>query len=134
MNKMQRSYHDSSILTTHTTPNKDKVAIDIKNGHNGDHQMQLSLDKESKPDGRLFPNLPLYCEGHPRPKFRGIAHLIGTILLPFGLWHLYLESNESRFAQIVSSLYILTNIICYGSSAMYHVSSNHFTPAHELQK
>lgn len=77
--------------------------------------------KERIKDGRLFPSYPLYCEGLHRPVLRGSFHLLCTIILPFGLWHLFLEANGSLKGQIVGSLYVLTNIFCYGMSALYHV-------------
>ena len=74
-----------------------------------------------KKDGRLFINHALYCEGAPRPYSRGMIHLFCAILLPFGLWHLIIEANNSRIGQLAAALYILSNLICYGFSALYHV-------------
>jgi predicted membrane channel-forming protein YqfA (hemolysin III family) len=95
----------------------------MESGHNDIFDaMGTSSPKTMKPDGRLFPNHPLYCEGFHRPKCRGMMHLVAAILLPFAWWHLYLEANGSIIAEIVASLYVLSNIICYGASALFHVS------------
>lgn len=76
---------------------------------------------ELKEDGRLFPALPLYCEGLEKPLLRGISHLFCSMLLPFGMWHLIIEANGNRKGIIVAVLYILSNIWCYGFSALLHV-------------
>ena len=74
-----------------------------------------------KGDNRLFPNYPLYCEGLEKPLFRGISHLLCTMMLPFGMWHLILEANGSFKGTIVAILYVSSNIWCYGFSALLHV-------------
>lgn len=79
------------------------------------------LSTERKDDNRLFPGELLYCEGQPKPYFRGFLHLIFAILLPFGIWHFYLEANGNRKAQIVGCFYVFTNFLCYGASALLHV-------------
>lgn len=88
-------------------------------------QTGSSKDKETTvikaKDGRLFPRSDLYSEGLPRPKFRGVFHLFAVMLLPFGWWHLFREADGNHTGQIVASVYISSNIFCYGSSAIYHV-------------
>lgn len=78
---------------------------------------------EWKDDGRLFPHYSLYCEGHHRPVLRGALHLILTIFLPFGIWHFQLEAKNSSTGQMVGSIYVLTNLFCYGISAAYHIGN-----------
>lgn len=82
---------------------------------------QASDSAFKKQDNRLFPHYPLYCEGLEKPVFRGISHLVCSLLLPFGLWHLIREANSSMTAEICATVYIITNIWCYGCSALYHV-------------
>ena len=53
--------------------------------------------------------------------YRGIFHLIPTIFLPFGMWHLIRESNNNPIGILAAFLYITANIFCYGLSALYHV-------------
>lgn len=73
-------------------------------------------------DGRLFPDVSLYCEGHPKPAFRGILHLFFTILLPCGLKILLnAAGNKNYVAYMASTVYICSNMWCYGMSALYHV-------------
>jgi len=78
-------------------------------------------EKRVKNDGRLFPDVELYCEGYPKPLLRGMLHLVSSILLPFGLLNLVRESKGSPIAVIASATYALSNILCYGTSALYHV-------------
>lgn len=73
-------------------------------------------------DNRLFPELPLYCEGYPKPLLRGMFHLIFALLLgPFGLWHLTTESKGIFEGRVAAILYILGSFTCYFISALYHV-------------
>jgi len=81
----------------------------------------INNDNDNKIDNRLFPGYPLYCEGLNKPLLRGIFHLIPTIFLPFGLWHLIRESNNNIISIIAVFIYITTNILCYGLSALYHI-------------
>jgi hypothetical protein len=76
-----------------------------------------------KPDGRLHYEYPLYCEGMPKPAFRGIFHLLCCFIIPFGMWILVKESNGNAYSIVASVLYMLTNLWCYGASAMYHVGT-----------
>lgn len=77
------------------------------------------IDKEK--DGRLFPGIPLYCEGANRPLFRGIIHLLCTFLLPFGLMEMVVVSNACMLNLIASVIYVSSNMICYGLSAAFHL-------------
>lgn len=72
-------------------------------------------------ENRLFPELDLYCEGAEKPVCRGFIHLFLATCIPVGMWHLYHEANGSIAGRIAGILYLLTNLICYGSSALYHV-------------
>lgn len=82
---------------------------------------KCGYDVADKRDNRLFPEYLLYCEGLPKPALRGILHLICSLLLPFGMWHLVKESNGSTIGSIAAVVYVFTNIFCYGFSALYHV-------------
>ena len=63
-----------------------------------------------------------FIPGHPKPAFRGVLHLLFALLLPFGLKLLWkVGGNKNHLAQVASTLYICSNIWCYGMSALYHV-------------
>ena len=74
-----------------------------------------------KKDGRLHHEYPLYCEGMHKPSCRGIIHLISTLILPYGLYILIKECNDNTYGIISSIFYVISNIWCYGASAIYHV-------------
>lgn len=72
-------------------------------------------------DSRLFPDLPLYSEGMLRPLCRGWFHGISCVFL-VGAWAILIrDCNESVAGQVASTLYILANLICYGTSSVYHI-------------
>jgi hemolysin III len=111
--------HDDNIKVesspTHHDNGKDlelaTSAIDINN-----------LDRRThKIDHRLFPDYLLYCEGAPKPKLRGILHLLCSLLFPIGVYHLVNEANGSSLGRIAAIVYLSTNLFCYGFSALYHV-------------
>ena len=77
----------------------------------------------SNNDNRLFPGIPLYCEGEHKPLLRGVFHLIATLLLPYGYYNLYVETNGSVYCQTIGGVYIISNIWCYGFSSLYHVGT-----------
>ena len=81
----------------------------------------LYTNREQTKDGRLFPGLLLYCEGHEKPKLRGVSHLICTFFLFYCLYDLYTEANNNLIGQISAVLYVSSNIYCYGISAIYHI-------------
>lgn len=113
----------------------DKISFDIENLVYSSDNIQVTTSKSSyNKDSRLFPNLLLYCEGAHRPLFRGCIHGFLSIFLPLGWWHLYREANGSIFGQIIGSIYVLTNIICYFSSALYHIGKWSLTTEISLQK
>lgn len=72
-------------------------------------------------DSRLFPDYLLYCEGLERPAMRGMLHLFCAIILPLGLYHLYIEANGSFVGQAAAALYVLSNLWCFLTSGLYHV-------------
>ena len=73
---------------------------------------------------QLFDSFLIFIEfsGHPKPAFRGILHLFFTILLPCGLKILLnAAGNKNYVAYMASTVYICSNMWCYGMSALYHV-------------
>lgn len=74
-----------------------------------------------KQDGRLFPEYLLYCEGLEKPYCRGVLHLLACLLLPFGLVHLVREASDNVVGKVAATLYVVSNIVCYGVSALYHL-------------
>lgn len=85
---------------------------------------------DRKDDNRLFPETLLYCEGMPRPSWRGMLHLLCTILLPFGMWHLMNEANGSILGQIAAVTYVSGQLFCCLFSSLYHVGN--WSPATEI--
>ena len=79
-----------------------------------------SLPKKGN-DGRLFPEYLLYCEGLEKPFCRGLLHLFATLILPFGMLHLLREADNNDLGRAAGTLYVFSNIFCYGISALYHV-------------
>jgi len=77
-------------------------------------------DLEQNIDDRLFPDHPLYCEGMPKPKMRGLIHLMYAMILPFGLMHLVYEANGNLQGQMAAVIFVLGNLYCVGISALYH--------------
>lgn len=74
-----------------------------------------------KADNRLFPDLPLYCEGYPKPLLRGVSHLITAVVLPFAWILLLSHCHDNLYAKLVTTSYILCKLACYGASALFHV-------------
>ena len=72
-------------------------------------------------DGRLFADETLYCEGHHKPLLRGIMHLVCTLMLPTVLYLFIQASRGSPRAIFASTIYLLSNMFCYGVSGVYHV-------------
>lgn len=90
--------------------------------------MAPSMDRESptatkwgKRDGRLHPDFPLYCEGMIKPTCRGVLHMVCTFLLPIAAWHLMDQANGDFSGELCAIIYVVSNIWCYGASALYHV-------------
>lgn len=111
------SINVESNLTSFLRDNNDKdcelatSAIDVHDLNRRPHKV----------DNRLFPDYLLYCEGLPKPRFRGTLHLICSLLFPFGIYHLLNEANGSHLGRIAAIVYLTSNLFCYGSSALYHV-------------
>lgn len=109
---------------------KSTVAIDLDDleedclhppPHTLSNKYVEKLETTITKDGRLFPGVLLYCEGHEKPTLRGISHLIASLFCIFGLMHLFSEANGIITGQIVGLFYASTMIFCYGCSALYHV-------------
>lgn len=113
-------FHRPNVSLLMATPNEgaDLLRYSKEDIEIGDEYREDSVDKR---DHRLFPEYLLYCEGLPKPALRGVLHLICSLVLPFGMWHLVQESNGSTLGSIAAVVYIFTNMFCYGFSALYHV-------------
>ena len=85
-----------------------------------DRESTLKWDKD---DGRLHPEFPLYCEGMMKPACRGVLHLLCTLLLPLAMWHLLQEANGNEYGEIAGIIYLVSNLWCYGASAVFHVGT-----------
>ena len=73
-----------------------------------------------KNDGRLFPQEHLYCEQPSRPSLRGKLHLVCSLILMLGMWHLLSEANEDDWGMIAAFLYVASNVLSYAISGLYH--------------
>lgn len=93
----------------------------IETGFDWTANDENSLPQPKKDDGRLHPDYLLYCEGLEKPVCRGMLHLVTSLILPFGLWHLVREANRHQLGMAAASIYTVSNIYCYGTSALYHV-------------
>ena len=74
-----------------------------------------------KLDDRLFPEHLLYCEGMPRPQYRGVLHLICACLYPFAICHLMFEANGKMYGYMAALAYGGGSFFCCLISAMYHI-------------
>lgn len=86
-----------------------------------DVEMDVEWLGERRKDGRLFADLPLYCEGFPKPVCRGVLHLSCALLLPTALLFFARACQGSLLALAVSVAYLLSNLVCYGASGIYHI-------------
>lgn len=84
-----------------------------------------------KLDNRLFPDHLLYCEGMPKPTMRGVLHLICSLLIPFGFWHLVIrESNGNGIGQCAAAIYLFGQFFCVFISTIYHIGK--YSPQTEI--
>lgn len=66
-----------------------------------------------------LPSNTYYCNGRQKPTWRGWLHLGTFLFLPFAATQILLHSKS--LCQIgCSVIYIISNGICYGSSALWH--------------
>lgn len=72
-------------------------------------------------DTRLFIDETLYCEGLVKPKFRGKIHLLSLLVFPYAFYKLYCIANGFTYAFFIGSISLLTNLLCFAISALYHV-------------
>jgi hemolysin III len=123
-------FHRTSVVST-ARGDLENAAIDTKaltanDRYHHSHLLvreQYSKDYDflKKLDDRLFPDFPLYCEGMPRPKLRGVLHLFCALLFPLGFWHLFLTANQSTRGKLAVFVYIFGNFFCCLVSAFYHM-------------
>ena len=85
------------------------------------YSVKYSTSWIAKNDGRLFPHMPLYCEGYPKSKFRGYSHAAASLSLIFALGLLLQETRNCPTGIVVSFFYIFAQLCCYGFSALFHV-------------
>jgi hemolysin III len=116
----------------------------INERHNEDDRMESGFRQhplsntapiECPKDGRLFPEYTLYCEGSPKPALRGVLHGIACMwLVFFGMDLIVGAAHDDPIAAIMGSVYVFTNILCYGISAVYHMGSWNVSTEIFLQK
>jgi hemolysin III len=95
--------------------------------------MQFDDEEQNRKfhDDRLFPDHPLYCEGMPKPVFRGLLHLLCSLFLPFAFYHLFfVESNSNVIGQLAVSIYLFGQFFCCFISAVYHIGK--YSPSTEI--
>ena len=74
-------------------------------------------------DNRLFPGLPLYCEGRAKPYLRGKQHLVCCLfLIPLMTYTLLSKYTEARVEMISSMMFATGSMASMGASAMFHLS------------
>lgn len=71
-------------------------------------------------DGRLFPGVPLYCEGHEKPLCRGWVHCLSACSVPFLALGIRSRCKTSK-AKVSLSVLTITSLACYGASAAFHM-------------
>jgi hemolysin III len=125
----QEKWFHSEFLPDIEKQQNSKQSVD------NDAFMQLADDQEEQNrkfhDDRLFPDHPLYCEGMPKPAFRGLLHLLCSLLLPFGFYHLFfLESNSNIIGQLAVAIYLFGQFFCCFISAIYHIGK--YSPSTEI--
>lgn len=62
-----------------------------------------------------------FLEGYHKPMCRGVLHLVCAMMLPTVLYFFIRACRGSTLAITVSTLYVTSNIICYGASGLYHI-------------
>ena len=72
-------------------------------------------------DNRLFIDELLYCEGLVKPILRGKVHLLSLLAFPYAFYKLYCSANGFTYAFFIGSISLLTNLLCFSTSAVYHV-------------
>jgi hemolysin III len=70
---------------------------------------------------RLFENEVLYCEGLYKPTFRGKIHLASLIAFPYALFYLYKGTNGLTYPFFIALISLITNFVCFATSALYHI-------------
>jgi hypothetical protein len=74
-------------------------------------------------DDRLFPGSIMYCEGRPKPLFRGKLHAFAAIIL-CPLWSQVVYSHVDSWSEIIAiCVFFFGLIFCWTTSALYHISS-----------
>lgn len=76
-------------------------------------------------DGRLFKGELLYCEGKHKPFLRGKIHLASLVFFPMGFYYLHYAKHP-----ITGNVNLITNIVCYATSGIYHTFN--WSPATEI--
>lgn len=74
----------------------------------------------NKKDGRMFPQEPLYCEQPSKPSLRGKLHLVCSLILMLGMWHLLIEANENDWGILAAFIYVSSNVLSFAISGLYH--------------
>lgn len=127
---MDRTLSDEKTL--HCVDLEEGVrSIECISGRRDDGGCQPSTPLLPKNDGRLFEDESLYCEGHHRPLLRGIMHLMCSLMLPTVLYLFIQASRGSTRAIFASTIYLSSNMFCYGVSGLYHVFS--WSPKDEIR-
>ena len=79
------------------------------------------MEESLSNDGRLFAHQKLYCEGALKPFFRGHIHYFiifsGILILAFIE---LVKSAKTPTTQLIAVLFMLSFIVCYTISTIYH--------------
>ena len=83
----------------------------------------IVYNKSYARDNRLFPGLPLYCEGRDKPYLRGVQHLLCCLfVIPFMAYTLLAKHTESVAEVACCLLFTLGSLASMGASAVFHLS------------
>lgn len=76
---------------------------------------------------RLDFNEWMYCEGCPKPTFRGKLHGLVALSIPLA-WYFIVKNCNTKISAMLFSLYMFCDFFSYGMSYLYHVHSDRFGP------
>jgi channel protein (hemolysin III family) len=70
----------------------------------------------------MFNNCLLYCEGAPKPMYRGMFHLAAVFMFPLLFWYFYQLTREAEPGVFYLAMFcVLTGFLTVLVSALYHI-------------
>lgn len=68
---------------------------------------------------RLFPGLPLYCEGRRRPLMRGVVHLLTLLAMPALTYRVHRRVGRAGRPSVI--VLGVCSAVTFGASALFHL-------------